>query len=117
MLKIYGYMKCGTCRKAIKWLDGAGKKYEFIDITVKPPSGVMLKKILKGGDYKLKHLFNTSGVLYREMKMKEKLPGMSVGDAVELLSENGKLVKRPIVTDGEDFSVGFKEEVFEVKWG
>ncbi|QDU34684.1 Regulatory protein Spx [Poriferisphaera corsica] len=116
MLMVYGYMKCSTCRKAIKWLDEAGCTYEFIDITTDPPSEAVLKKLLKKGDYGLKQLFNTSGVLYREMKMKEKVGGMNEGEAVKLLSSEGKLVKRPIVTDGKDFSVGFKEDVFKAKW-
>ncbi len=117
MLTVYQYPKCSTCRNALKHLDAAGIQYKAIDITEKPPSKATLKAILKAGEYTLKDLFNKSGVLYREMKMKDKLPKISEAEAITLLAENGKLIKRPIVTDGKKFTVGFKKEVFEETWG
>ena len=118
MLKLYGYMKCGTCRKAIKWLDNHGVAYTFIDITEEPPTPALLRGILAEGRYGLRQLFNTSGVLYREMGIKTKLAeGMSKKEAIALLGNHGKLVKRPIVTDGKTTTVGFSEPVFAEAWG
>ncbi len=117
MIDFYGYDKCDTCRKAKKWLDGRGVAYRVVGIVERPPSAGLLKKILKGGDYGLKQLFNTSGQVYREMKVKDKLAAMSVDEAVKLLSGHGKLCKRPIVSDGSRHTVGFKAEVFEKVWG
>jgi arsenate reductase len=117
MIDFYGYDKCDTCRKAKKWLDGKGVKFRSIPIVDRPPSKALLNKILKSGEYELKHLFNTSGQLYRQMKIKEKLAKMSPAEAVALLAENGKLCKRPIVTDGSRHTVGFNPEVFAAVWG
>lgn len=115
-MKLYGYMKCGTCRKAIKWLDAKGIAYDFTDITVDPPTQAELKKALKAG-YGIRELFNKSGGQYRELNMKHKLPTMPLADAIKLLTGNGYLVKRPICLDGDTVTVGFKEEVFEEVWG
>ncbi len=117
MLDFYGYDGCGTCRKAKKWLDDRGVAYRSIPIVDKPPTQALLKKVLAQGDYELKHLFNTSGQMYREMKIKDKLAEMTQAQAVKLLSANGKLCKRPIVTDGKRATVGFKPDVFESAWG
>lgn len=115
-MKLYGYMKCGTCRKATKWLDAKGIAYDFIDITQTPPKQVELKKALAAG-YGIKELFNKSGGQYREMNMKHKLPLLSDNDAIKLLADNGYLVRRPICLDGDKVTVGFKEEVFDAAWG
>ena len=116
-LTVYGYMKCDTCRKALKWLDANGKAYTFIDITTDPPSAATLKKLLAEGRYVLKHLFNTSGRRYRELDIKQKLPDMTQAEALKLLAGDGMLVKRPIVTDGQSFTVGFREAIFSDVWG
>ncbi|MEM9419447.1 MAG: Spx/MgsR family RNA polymerase-binding regulatory protein [Planctomycetota bacterium] len=116
-LTVYGYMKCDSCRKALKWLDAAGLEHAFIDITENPPSAKTLKAVLSDGRYELKHLFNTSGQLYRSMKIKEKLPEMAQAEALALLAGNGMLIKRPIITDGTRFTVGFKPLVLEEVWG
>lgn len=117
MLTFYGYDKCSTCRNAKKWLDSQGIAYKSVDITQQPPSQKLLGDILKKGEYSLKDLFNKSGVLYREMKMKDKLPSMSEADAVKLLSEHGKLCKRPIATDGKKHTVGFNADRYAEVWG
>ncbi len=117
MIDFYGYDNCDTCRKAKKWLDTRGVKYRSIAIVERPPSKALLKKILRAGDYELKQLFNTSGQVYRRMKIKDKLASMSEGEAVGLLSEHGKLCKRPIVTDGTRHTVAFRIETFEAVWG
>lgn len=116
-LTFYGYPKCGTCRKATAWLDGQSIPYEAIDITQEPPPASLLRKILAQGRYSLKDLFNKSGELYRDMKMKDRLSTMSEAEAIKLLAEHGKLVKRPIVTDGERFTVGFDEAAYRNTWG
>ena len=109
-LKVYQYKKCSTCVKALKFLDKKGVSYEAIDITEKPPTKKELKAMLDQYDGQLRKLFNTSGVLYREMKVKDKLPKMTEKEALDLLSRNGKLVKRPFVISNQLGRVGFKEE-------
>lgn len=115
MLKFYGYDKCGTCRKARKWLDAAGLAYTFIDITRTPPPKKELKAL--AAQYGLKALFNTSGGQYRELGIKDRLAGMTGAEAVTLLAGNGMLCKRPVVTDGARRTVGFKDDVFAAVWG
>ena len=115
-MKMYGYMKCGTCRKAIKWLDAKGIEYDFVDITQQPPKQAELKRALAAG-YELKALFNKSGGQYRELNMKYKLPLMSEAEALKLLAGNGYLVKRPICLTRDKVTVGFKEETFDEVWG
>ncbi|UOF00082.1 arsenate reductase family protein [Bdellovibrio reynosensis] len=113
MLKVYEYAKCSTCVKALKYLDAKKVKYEKLPIVDKAPSQKELKEMLaalkdKGGS--IKNLFNTSGVMYKELKMSEKLPSMSEAEAIKLLSEHGKLVKRPFVIGDNTHLVGFKED-------
>lgn len=113
MLKVYEYAKCSTCVKALKFLDGKKVRYEKLPIVDKAPTQKELKEMLaalkeKGGS--IKNLFNTSGVMYKEMKMSEKLPTLSEAEALKLLSENGKLVKRPFVIGDDTYLVGFKED-------
>ena len=116
MLKLYGYKKCSTCTKAVKYLESKGFEVNYIDITTTPPAKTTLKAILSNTDYTLKDLFNKSGVLYREMKMKDQIKTISQKDAIDLLNQHGKLVKRPIVTDGKNYTIGFKEDVFDDVW-
>lgn len=115
-MKLYGYLKCGTCRKATKWLDAHGIAYDFVDITQTPPSQDELNQALAAG-YGIKELFNRSGTQYRELNMKHKLPLLSNDQAVEQLAGNGYLVKRPICLRGDRVTVGFKEEKFDEVWG
>ncbi len=116
MLKIYEYAKCSTCVKALKFLDTKKVKYDKLPIVEKAPSQKELKEMLsalkeRGGG--LRNLFNTSGLVYKEMKLSEKLPSMSEAEALKLLSENGKLVKRPFVIGDDTYLVGFKEDEWE----
>lgn len=115
-MRLYGYMKCGTCRKAIKWLQAKGIAYDFVDITLTPPTQAELKRALAAG-YAVKDLFNKSGGQYRELNMKDRLPGMTQAQAVKLLAGNGYLVKRPVCLDGPAVTVGFNEQAFEEAWG
>lgn len=111
-LKVYSYKKCSTCVKALKFLEKKKLDVEVIDITEKPPTQKELELMLKNYDGEIKKLFNTSGVQYRENKIKDKLPTMTKKEALSLLSKNGKLVKRPFALKGDKGAVGFKEETW-----
>lgn len=108
-LTIYEYDGCSTCRKALKFLDARGIAYRRAPIVETPPSKTELKTMLGfAGD--LRRLFNTSGQLYREMGIGEKLKTLSQDEALDLLSRHGKLVKRPFVLLKDRGLLGFKEE-------
>jgi arsenate reductase len=111
-MKLYQYPNCGTCRKATKYLDQHGLKYESINIVEQPPTKTELEMMLASYGGEIRKLFNTSGVQYRELNMKENLPNMSNDQAIELLSGNGKLVKRPFLLNGDKGIVAFKEELW-----
>ncbi len=108
MLKFYWYSGCSTCRKAKKALDENNIKYKEIDITQTPPSAADFKRWLKAGELELKQLLNTSGQEYRKLG-KEKIQAMSEAEVVKLLASNGRLVKRPIITDGKKVTAGFRD--------
>ena len=109
-IKVYEYGKCSTCRNAIKYLDKKNFSYQKIDITQHPPSRTELKQMLKAYDGDLRRLFNTSGQLYREMKIKDRLAQFKPEEAIQLLAKNGKLIKRPFVLTPKGGRVGFKEQ-------
>ena len=111
-MKLYQYPNCGTCRKAVKYLTQQGVQFESINITEQPPTKAELKIMLASYAGDVRKLFNTSGVQYRELNMKQQLPTMSSDDAIELLSGNGKLIKRPFLLDGDKGIVAFKEELW-----
>ena len=112
-MKFYQYPKCSTCRKAAKFLKENNIDFTTIDITEIPPSKAELKAMLGSYDGEMRKLFNISGVQYRELKMKDKLPNMSKSQAIELLSGNGKLIKRPFLLNGNGQGiVGFKEDAW-----
>ena len=113
MLKIYEYKNCSTCKKALKFLDSQGIAYKAYPIVDRPPSKKELKEMLKSFDGNIKKLFNTSGQFYREMNIKDKIQSMTDSEAINLLSEHGKLVKRPFLIGDETATVGFKEEVWK----
>lgn len=113
-MKLYHYPKCSTCRKAIKFVEAQSIQAELIDIASQPPSKTELKKMLKIYNGELKRLFNTSGMQYRELNLKESLPTMSEAEAIELLAGNGMLVKRPFLLDGDKTGLlGFKQAEWE----
>ncbi|ARK31981.1 arsenate reductase family protein [Halalkalibacter krulwichiae] len=112
----YQYPKCGTCRKASKWFNEKGIEVKDIHIVENPPSKDELKSLYEKSGLELKKFFNTSGQKYRELGLKDKLKDLSEDEALELLSTDGMLIKRPITTDGETVTVGFKEEQFEETW-
>lgn len=109
-MKVYVYSKCSTCQDALRFLDKHGIAYEKKEITVTPPSIKELKQMLAYQENAVTKLFNTSGMLYREMQLSTKLKSMSADDALKLLTEHGMLVKRPFLI-GDNFGlVGFREK-------
>lgn len=109
MIQFYGYDKCSTCVKAKKFLSSTGKDFKFTDITLQPPPKTLLKSILGSGRYDLKALFNKSGEMYRSLNMKDKIKTISESEALDLLASNGRLVKRPLISDGKNYIVGYDE--------
>ena len=109
------YPKCTTCQKAKKWLDDSGIEYEFRDIKEDNPSLEELSAWYKLSGLPLKKFFNTSGLLYKSMELKDKLPTMSEEDQLKLLATDGMLVKRPLVIGNGFVLVGFKESEWKEK--
>ena len=109
------YPKCSTCQKAKKWLDGHQIKYTDRHIVEDNPTYDELKEWYGKSGLPLKKFFNTSGMLYKEMQLKDKLGSMSEEAQLQLLATNGMLVKRPIIVDGTTVLTGFKETEWEEK--
>ena len=114
MLFVY-YPKCSTCRKAKKWLDEHGIEYESRHIVEDNPTAEEIEKWYKASDLPLKRFFNTSGMKYRELKLKDKLPDMSEEEQFEILASDGMLVKRPIIVSDDCILVGFKVDEWQDK--
>lgn len=109
------YAKCTTCQKAKKWLDANGIEYTERSIKEQNPTVEELEAWHQRSGLPLKKFFNTSGLLYKDLKLKDRLPGMSEEEQYELLATDGMLVKRPLLV-GDDFVlVGFKETEWEDK--
>ena len=107
------YPKCTTCQKAQKWLDENGVSYTFRDIKMEHPTYEELSAWHRRSGLPLKKFFNTSGLLYKSMGLKDKLPAMSEDEMLKRLAADGMLVKRPLLA-GDDFVlVGFKEAEWE----
>ena len=103
------YPKCTTCQKAKKWLESQGIAYTERNISEENPTYAELKEWYKKSGLPLKRFFNTSGLLYKSMQLKDKLPEMSEEEQLKLLATDGMLVKRPLVVDGDNVLTGFKE--------
>ena len=114
MLFIY-YPKCSTCQKAKKWLDAQEISYTERHIVEENPTNEELKKWQARSGLPIKKFFNTSGMLYKEMQLKDKLPQMSEDEQLKLLATNGMLVKRPVIVDGDTVLTGFREKEWEEK--
>lgn len=114
MVKFICYHKCTTCQKAQKWLDDNKIEYEFRDIKLDKPTFDELKEWHKKSGLPLKKFFNTSGLLYKSLDLKNKLPTMSEDEMLKLLASDGMLVKRPLLI-GDDFVlVGFKDTEWSI---
>ena len=115
MIKFICYPKCTTCQKAKKWLDDNQIEYEFRDIKLDNPTLNELTEWYKKSGLPLKKCFNTSGLLYKSLDLKNKLSTMTDAEMLDLLSTDGMLVKRPLLV-GDDFVlVGFKEDEWTIK--
>ena len=104
------YPKCSTCQKAKKWLEENSVEFIERDIVKNNPTEAELKKFYKKSKKELKKFFNTSGILYKEMELKDKLPTMTEEEMLKLLATDGKLVKRPMIVTKDFVLNGFKEE-------
>lgn len=116
-LSFYWYPKCSTCRNAKKWLDQQGLEYEAIHLLENPPSRSQLEELYRTSGLELKKFFNTSGQKYRELGLKDKLKDATEAEMLDILATDGMLIKRPIVSDGNKVTVGFKEEEYAKTWG
>lgn len=104
------YPKCSTCNKALKYLENKNYKFNKIDIKNDTPTYDKLKKIISKSQLPIKRFFNTSGLVYRSLELKDKLDTMSDNDKIKLLASNGMLIKRPILELDDKVLVGFKEK-------
>ncbi len=115
MLKFICYPKCTTCQRAQKWLDENNVEYELRDIKTDNPTLSELTEWYQKSGLPLKRFFNTSGLLYKSLELKTKLPSMTEEEMLTLLSTDGMLVKRPILVGDGFVLIGFKEEEWKSK--
>lgn len=113
MIKFICYPRCTTCQRAKAWLDESGVEYEMRDIKLENPTRRELEEWYRRSGLPLKKFFNTSGLLYKSLNLKEKLPDMGEGEMLELLASDGMLVKRPILVSDKYVLVGFKKDEWE----
>lgn len=106
------YPTCSTCKKAKRWLESNGFHYADRHIRENPPTAAELKLWWEKSGLPLKRFFNTSGQLYKSLRLKERLPQMSEQEQLELLASDGMLVRRPILIDGDRVLVGFREDAW-----
>lgn len=111
------YPKCSTCKKAGNWLDEHGIAHDSRHIVEDNPTADELRAWQQASGLPLRRFFSTSGMLYRELGLKDKLPGMSDDEMLDLLATNGMLVKRPLLVDGNTVLVGFREKEWEAALG
>lgn len=117
MIKFYGYKRCSTSRSAQKWLKDHDVDFELQDLVEEPPKKENLVKWMsEHQDRGLKYFFNTHGQDYRKLHLKDKVDQMTIDEAAELMSQNGKLIKRPLVVDGKKLTCGFNEELYQNTW-
>lgn len=114
-MEIYHYSKCSTCKKALKFLNDRQISYQAKDLKEERPSKEDLKQWFLQSKLPLKRFFNTSGQVYKELALKDKLPALSEDEQLLLLSQNGMLIKRPLLVTPDYVLVGFKESEWEEK--
>lgn len=115
-VKLIQYPRCTTCKKAQKWLDENEISYELFHIVEQTPTKEQLKEYWETSGLPLKKFFNISGTKYKELGLKDKLSSMTEDQQLELLASDGMLIKRPLVTDGQKVTLGFKETDFAESW-
>ena len=116
MKKFYCYPRCSTCKKAQKWLEDKGVEFESIDIVKNPPTKEELLVWLTASDKPLRYFFNTSGQSYRNLGLKDKIKNLTKKQASALLASDGKLIKRPLMVEGQKLTCGFNEEIYQSSW-
>lgn len=117
MLTVYGLAHCTTTQKAVKYLEKKGAKIkELIDIRDNPPSKEIIQLAIQANDGNVKKILNTSGNLYKEMGLKDKIDSMTEEEIINLLTENGMLIKRPLITNFEKASVSARDKVLDQVW-
>ncbi|WP_314366369.1 arsenate reductase family protein [uncultured Streptococcus sp.] len=115
MLQFIEYPKCSTCRKAKSELNQLGVDFEAVDIVQNTPSRDQLLDWIQNSDFELKAFFNTSGLKYRELGLKEKVPHLSAQEAADLLATDGMLIKRPLlVRDNRILQIGYRKAYKEL---
>ncbi len=112
-MQVLCYAKCSTCRKALKWLDEQGISYDLRDIQSENPTEAELRDWHAKSALPLKRFFNTSGMQYRALNLKDRLPGMSEDEQFQLLASDGMLVKRPLLVLDDTVLPGFKQAKWE----
>lgn len=115
-MNILIYPKCSTCKKAIKWLNDEGVNHTVRHIVEEPLSIEEIKSIHEKSGENIKKFFNTSGIKYRELNLKDKLSQMTLEECYALLASDGMLVKRPLAYDEKDVTLGFKEDTYKDVW-
>ena len=113
MIKFICYPKCTTCQKAQKWLDTNGIKYELRDIKLNNPTADELAEWHQKSGLPLKKFFNTSGLLYKSLDLKNKIPTMTDSEMIDALASDGMLVKRPLIVADDFVLAGFKEDEYK----
>ena len=116
MIKFYQYPKCTTCKKAAKFLDEHEVSYKPIDIVQHTPTKQEFKELVVKSEVEINKFFNTHGVKYRELGLKDKLKELSNDEKLELLASDGMLIKRPLAVSGEKVTLGFNEEQYKDVW-
>jgi arsenate reductase len=113
MIQFINYKKCSTCKNAEKWLKENGIEFEDRQIVENNPTAEEIKKFIELSGQPIKKFFNTSGILYREMGLKDKVAVASEEELLEILASNGMLVKRPLLVTEDNVLIGFKEKEWE----
>ena len=108
------YPKCSTCQKAKKWLESNHISFEERHILEQTPIETELERWIKQSKLESKKFFNTSGLKYKELNLKEKLPNLTEKEKIALLASNGMLIKRPILLSDKGILIGFKQEMWEI---
>lgn len=115
-LTFYWYPNCGSCKKAKKWFDNHNIEYNSVHIVEATPTKEEIIELITKSELPAKRFFNTSGRVYRELNMKDKIADATLEEMASYLASDGMLIKRPIVTDGMRVTVGFKEETYNDTW-
>ncbi len=112
-MKLYGHPRWSSVKKALKVLENKNIKFDYYDLTKEAPSASEIKQFHEISGYDIKKFFNTSGMVYRQLELKDKLPKMSLEEKYEVLASDGMLIKRPLLVTDDKVLIGFKEVEYE----